>query len=102
MYLRNAGWYHVTLGGAGLLLLQLWTIYSSTHRELGHFSSASPHRLGTGEVIALLGASRPFGPFSHITVFGYHTSLEGHRQSLLRAQAVEHGNKDSKVLDVTT
>lgn len=89
-YLHNAGWHSVSLRNAGLFLLQLWTICPSTNWKLAHFSGANALPLRPIGVIALLGASWPFRPLSHITVFGHDTGLEGHWQCLLRAQAKEH------------
>lgn len=86
-YLHNAGWHSISLGAAVLLLLQLWTICSSTNWELAHFSGASALPFGPIGVVALLGASWPFGPLSRIAVFGHDAGLEGHWQRLLRAQA---------------
>lgn len=92
-YLHNAGWNSISLGAAGLLLLQLWTVTSLTTWELAHFSGANALSIGPVGVIALLGASRPFRPFSHIAIFSHDAGLEGDWQYLLRAQAGDEGKR---------
>jgi len=92
-YLHDAGRHSVPLGAAGLLLLQLWTIGSAIDRKLAYFLGADALPLGPVGVVALLGASRPFRPISHVAVFGHDAGLEGDQQRLLRAQAGEEKTK---------
>lgn len=87
MYVRDAGVDSISLGAAGLCLLQLWTGCPTTYWELADLPAASALTFGPIGVIARLGADRPFRPLSHDTVFGHDAGLEVHWCGLLRAHA---------------
>lgn len=90
MYIHDAGVYAVSLGAAGLCLLQLWTDLPTSHWELADPSAASTLSFGPIGIVTVLGADSPLGPLAHHAVFGYDAGLEGDWGSLLRAHAGGH------------
>lgn len=90
VYVRDAGVHAVSLGAAGLCLLQLWTGCPTAYWELAEPSGARALSLGPVGVVAVLGAGGPFGPLAHHAVFGHDAGLEGERRGLLRAHAAGH------------
>lgn len=93
MYILDAGLHAISLGAAGLGLLQLWTGCPTTYWELADPSAAGALSFGPIGVVAVLGAGGPFGPLAHHAVLGHDAGLEGERCGLLGAHA---GGKDVK------
>lgn len=81
--LHDAGRHSVSLWAARFLFLQRWTTSSSTDGELADFPCSNSLPLGPVGLITLLGASGPFRPLCHITVFDDHAGLERHWHFLL-------------------
>lgn len=90
VYVQDAGVHAISLGAAGLCLLQLWTGCPTTHWELADPSAASALSFGPVGVVAVLGADCPLGPLAHHAVLGQDAGLEGDRGGLLRAHAGAH------------